>query len=148
MKKLLFFSLLIAHCSLLTANAAVPLPDEYKPSNIAESWAAQNENQMGTIGETETYGATAVTLILGDLISGVLAVIGVLAVYFLVSNGFAYATSYGQQDKIDKAKKGIMWALAGLMVILISYSLIHFVIKIIIATDEGATASWLVHWIA
>lgn len=115
-----------------TALATYGIPEEYQPSNIAESWAEQNPEQLG-----EAYGAVAVTLIIGDIISGVLGVIGVLAVYFLVSNAFKYVTSFGQQDKLDQAKKGIFWALGGLLIVILSYSIVQTVIWIVLSTDES-----------
>lgn len=123
---IIFFSL------FKTAFATYEVPEEYKPSNIAESWADQNEGTEG--GD---YGATAVTYILADLVSGLLGIVGIIAVYFLVSNALSYASSFGQQDKIDKAKKGIMWSLAGLLLIMLSYSIVRFVIKVVLKTDES-----------
>lgn len=126
---------LFAHPAL----AAYGIPDEYKPSNIAESWSAQQEEMT----DEQKYNTTSITYILADLVSGLLAIIGIAAVYFLVSNSLKYATSMGQQDKIDKAKKGITWAIVGLMAVLISYILVRFIIKILLGIDESQLTSIL-----
>lgn len=110
--------------------AAYGIPDEYKPNNIVE-----------TSESVETYSAETVIYLLGDLISGVLALVGVLAVYFLVSNALKYATSFGRQDEAEKAKKGIFWAIGGLLIILLSYIIVRFVIRIVLTTDEAAIDS-------
>ncbi|HAU40300.1 MAG: hypothetical protein UV80_C0001G0058 [Candidatus Peregrinibacteria bacterium GW2011_GWF2_43_17] len=132
MKKILIaittLVLLLPLCK--TAFAAYEVPEEYQPSNIAESRADQNESTEG--GD---YGATAVTYVLADLVSGLLGIVGVIAVYFLVANALSYASSFGQQDKIDKAKKGIMWSIAGLLIIMLSYSIVRFVIRVVLTTD-------------
>jgi len=132
MKKILIaittFIILIPLCN--TALAAYEIPSEYQPSNIAESWAEQSGGVEGG-----NYGALSVTYILADLVSGLLGIVGVVAVYFLVANGLAYASAFGQQDKIDKAKKGIIWSIAGLLIIMLSYSLVRFVIKTVLTTD-------------
>ncbi|EKD63100.1 MAG: hypothetical protein ACD_51C00340G0003 [uncultured bacterium] len=119
-----------------SALAAYGIPDEYKPSNIAESWSAQQDGYT----DEQKYNTTSITYILADLVSGLLAIVGVVAVYFLVSNGLSYATSMGQQDKIDKAKKGITWSIIGLGAILISYILVRFVIKTLFTIDESELA--------
>jgi len=155
MKKLIIgilFSTLCISMVAPTALAAYGLPDEYQPDNIAES-RDLDEN-------TEAYGATAVNYILADLVSGLLGLVGVIAVFFLVSNSLKYVTSFGQQDKIDQAKKGIFWSLGGLLIILISYSAVRFVIRVILEVDvdeETATeateaaedaTSWLMNYLA
>ncbi len=135
MKKVLFtiLTFIVAAWILApTALAAYSIPGEYQPNNIAESWVEQNSEAMG---DTESYGALAVTYILADLVSGLIGITGVIAVYFLVSNSLQYATSFGQQDKIDKAKKGIMWSIIGLFVIMLAYAIVRFVIKIVLTTD-------------
>ena len=127
MKKLTLYILFTVICLTAiapTALATYSIPGEYQPSNIAESWAEAAEGE--SVGDD--YGARSVTYILGDLISGILAITGVLAVYFLVSNGFKYAISFGQQDKIDQAKKGIMWAIGGLLIIMLSYSIVKMIV--------------------
>ncbi|PJB89019.1 hypothetical protein CO082_02430 [Candidatus Peregrinibacteria bacterium CG_4_9_14_0_8_um_filter_44_15] len=137
MKKLIFtiMTFLVAVFVLApTALASYPIPGKYQPSNIAESWVEQNSKAMG---DTESYGALAVTFILADLVSGLLGITGVIAVYFLVSSGLQYATSFGQQDKIDKAKKGITWSIVGIFVIMLAYAIVRFVIKIVLTTDSS-----------
>jgi len=119
-----------------SALAAYGIPDEYKPSNIAESWSAQQEGYT----DEQKYNTKSITYILADLVSGLLAIVGIAAVYFLVSNGLSYATSMGQQDKIDKAKKGITWSIIGLAAVLFSYILVRFVIKVLFTIDESELA--------
>ncbi len=133
MKKLLstIWVLTIVKVLIPIANATYGIPEEYQPSNIAESRAESIPVEGGD------YGARAVTLIIGDLISAALGLIGVLAVYFLVSNGFKYATAFGKQDQIDQAKKGIFWAIGGLLTILISYSIVRLVLSILLTVDEA-----------
>lgn len=123
----IFAFTITALLSIPTTLAAYGLPDEYKPDNIVE-----------TTGSSNTYDADTVTKIIGELISGILGIVGVIAVYFLVSNALKYVTSFGQQDKIDQAKKGIFWAIGGLLIIILSYVIVRFAIKVVIGTDEAA----------
>ncbi|MFA6528983.1 MAG: hypothetical protein WCT46_05605, partial [Candidatus Gracilibacteria bacterium] len=130
MKKYLTKILATAITLMLTAQAALAaygMPEDYKPSNIVDT-----RTGTGTV-----YNASTVTSIITDLISGLLAIIGIAAVFFLVANGLIYATSLGQQDKIDKAKKGITWSIIGLVAVLFSYILVRFVIKILLGIDEA-----------
>ena len=128
LRKILVLTVLL--CSAPEVFATYTVPDEYQPSNIAEPWTESQSNYGG-----DDYGAYTVTLILGDMVSGVLALVGVLAVYFLVSNALKYVSSFGQQDKLDQAKKGIFWAIGGLLVIILSYTIVRFVIRVVVTVD-------------
>lgn len=52
---------------------------------------------------------------------------GAVAVTFLILGGYRYITSQGNQDLVEKAKKTIIYALIGLIVVFISASLFDFI---------------------
>ncbi|HRY91006.1 MAG TPA: hypothetical protein P5229_01540 [Candidatus Gracilibacteria bacterium] len=75
-------------------------------------------------GQTET----AIT---GQLIPAVtrtvIAMAGMLAVLFIIYGGIQILTAYGKTEKIESAKKTITWAIAGLIISLLSYAIVSIV---------------------
>lgn len=54
----------------------------------------------------------------------------ILALYFLVTAGYQYVTSGGNAEKTKKAGQTIIFACVGLILVIVSYSLITWVFKI------------------
>lgn len=52
----------------------------------------------------------------------------VVAVVFLVYNGFTYMTAAGDSNKTEKAQKGIANALIGLVIVIIAGLIVNFVL--------------------
>lgn len=63
------------------------------------------------------------------LILLVLGIAGLIAVAFLVFAGFRYITSAGNEDQAEAAKKTIINAIIGIVVIILSYSIVTVVIN-------------------
>ncbi|MCF7906044.1 pilin [Candidatus Gracilibacteria bacterium] len=74
--------------------------------------------------------ADDVTLYLQRIINGVAGIAATLAVAFLVVNAFALVTATGGSDKIAKAKKGVIWSLVGLLLIIGSYVVVKTIIAL------------------
>ena len=53
---------------------------------------------------------------------------GAVAVLIIIIAGFMYATSNGNPDTIKKAKNAILYAVIGLIVILLAFTITQFVI--------------------
>lgn len=53
---------------------------------------------------------------------------GILAVFFIIIGGISYTLSAGDPSKISKAKDTILYAVIGLIVVLISFVAIQFVL--------------------
>lgn len=63
------------------------------------------------------------------LINYVLAIVGVVALAYLVYGGFMYITSAGNEDKIETAKGILVNAVVGIVVIGVAAALVNFVIR-------------------
>jgi hypothetical protein len=57
-----------------------------------------------------------------------LRIAGILAVVLIIVNGYQYLTSAGSSDKISKAKTGLLQAIVGLSIALLSSTIIYFII--------------------
>jgi phage shock protein PspC (stress-responsive transcriptional regulator) len=83
---------------------------------------------------------TDVTLIgiIGLVIKTILGLVGVLALIVTIWSGIQWITSSGNEEKISSAKKTLIGAVIGLLVIVVSYAIVSFVMDKLTAT--GAIA--------
>ena len=75
-----------------------------------------------------TGDVTDITNIMQKFGNGLTGVAAALAVLFIVLNCFTLITAVGESDKIANAKKGLIWSLVGLVVIVGSYVLVKTII--------------------
>jgi len=73
--------------------------------------------------------------LIGNMIRGLLGIVGALALFYLVLGGITWMTSQGNADKVDKGKQTIVWAIFGLIMVFISYVLVNLVFQVL----EGRT---------
>lgn len=52
---------------------------------------------------------------------------GLIALILVIFGGFKYMTSGGDQKAVESGKKTIMWAIIGLVVILLSFAIVRFI---------------------
>lgn len=65
--------------------------------------------------------------VLSDIINWILGLVGVIAVLMLVWGGFNYLTSAGNPEATKKAKQTITYAIIGIIIIALAYTLVNFV---------------------
>ncbi len=138
MIKKLFLSVLAAICFSLFVNGAlavIQLDESLRPSNLP-SFAVAEE---GT-GEDnpETRATQTLILFVGNLVSQFLLFAGAITIIFLIVAGANYIFAFGKDQLIEKGKKGIVWSLIGLIIIMLSYAIVQGVIQIILQVDEKA----------
>ncbi|MBN1494772.1 PKD domain-containing protein [Candidatus Peregrinibacteria bacterium] len=76
-----------------------------------------------------------------NAVNFILGFLGLLAVIIVIYGGFMYLTAMGNEEKTGKGKKSIMYAMIGIVIILISFALVNTVIKGIgRGTDSGTDA--------
>jgi hypothetical protein len=76
----------------------------------------KGDNTTGTFSGT-VYG----------IIQIVLSVVGLIAVAYIIYGGFRYVTSAGDEKAVGEAKKTILNAIIGLIVVILSYVLVRVV---------------------
>jgi hypothetical protein len=72
----------------------------------------------------------------GNFIVTLLQISGGVAVILIIYNGFQYITSRGDDGEIDQAKTNITWIIGGLVLLMVSYVVVRFVIKVSLIPDE------------
>jgi hypothetical protein len=66
---------------------------------------------------------------IGQIIKGLLGVVGSVALIMFVYGGFTWLTSAGDKNKITKGRDTMLWATLGLTIIFSSYTLVRFVLE-------------------
>jgi len=91
----------------------------------AQSTGFWDNPQGGTapnVAAQGTLGANVTTII-----NYLLGILGLVAVAFLIYAGILMVTAGGAEEQVTKARKIIMYAVAGIVIILLSYTIVTFV---------------------
>lgn len=76
-------------------------------------------------------GTQSIPVIIGQVVRALLSLIGLIALVMFIYGGLLWMTSAGNTDKIDTAKKTLIWSSIGVLVTLGAASLVNFVLKTI-----------------
>jgi len=77
---------------------------------------------MGTLlpsGDPDTWNLGHINELLINVAKFALVFAGGIAMIYLIFGAFQYFTAYGNEERATKAKNTILWAIVGLVVILI-----------------------------
>lgn len=74
-------------------------------------------------------GATEAQQFIQSIINVALTFVGLIALGFLIYGGFQYITAAGDEGKAESAKKTILYAIIGLIVIGLAAAVVNFVIE-------------------
>ena len=84
------------------------------------TWAG---GKCTTPGQTKTLGDRV-----KDIVNILLFVLGAIAVIVIVIGGIRYALSGGDSSQVSAAKNTILYAVVGLVVAILAYSIVNFVL--------------------
>ncbi len=76
-----------------------------------------------------TGGEGSFRVLILNVVNFFLLFLGLIAVIMIIYGGVTYVTAAGNQESIDKAKKIIMYAIVGIIIVLISFALVRTVIS-------------------
>jgi hypothetical protein len=82
------------------------------------------KGDMTGVSIDDFTGAGNFTTLVQNILKWLLSVAGAVALLMLIYGGIIYITSTGDQAKAEQGKKIVTWTIAGLLVILMSYSII------------------------
>ena len=68
----------------------------------------------------------------------VLYVVGIVSVIMLIYGGLRYVTSGGDSKKVTDAKNTILYAIIGLIISILAFSIVNFVINAVTGTNNSA----------
>lgn len=78
---------------------------------------------------TGTGGEGSFRQIILNIVNFILYFLGLIAVIMVIYGGITYVTSAGNQESVEKAKKIIMYAIIGIIIVLISFALVNTIIS-------------------
>ena len=104
--------------------------------NVAATATMLQVAALGVFAQEDFTPPSPVEGELIDWIHGVLNLVigltGLIAVGFLIYSGVQYIMSAGDEGKVEKASKGIMYAVVGLVICFIAVLVVNFVINRVI----------------
>ena len=108
--------------------------------DLRPGYAPGSRGEMANPGANieDKYGTQAVSQIIGDIALVFIQISGVIAIYFIVTSGLTYVKAFGREEELGKAKKGLIWSIVGLVVIISAYAIVQNVLRITLTVDESA----------
>lgn len=113
--------------------AAIQIPDTLRPDNLPD-WDVAAATDPD---HPETAATQTVILFVGNMVSQVLLFMATIAIVFVIFSGANYIFAFGKDERIERGKRGLFWSLAGLVIVLLSYSIVQGVISIILQVDSS-----------
>ena len=84
-------------------------------------------------GSEETGIAEVIALIIKMFLS----IVGVIFIVLIIYSGFRWMTSGGEEEAIRKAKKTIVAATIGLVIVILAYTLTYFIFEALLNSEGG-----------
>lgn len=114
--------------STLTASGVILL------SSVSTAFAFGLDPSENPVAK-ETGGETSLLDLVLRILQFFLGFLGILAVIMVIYGGIRYVTSAGNEDGATAGKKIIMYAVIGLIIVLLSFVLINTVINAGVSTE-------------
>lgn len=103
---------------------AHPIAPIYAAGDFVGPLPATEGQLDNPLGENKTVQDVIVLVI-----SYLLGILGVVALAMVVYGGLQYVYSAGNSERLQKAKETILWALIGVAIVILSLSIMRFVIS-------------------
>lgn len=94
------------------------------PASAGFGW----DNKANDIQATTGLGNTEPQIIAANIINIVLGFLGILSVCLILFAGFKWMTAAGNEERVNEAKKLLVAAVIGLLIILAAYAIAAFVL--------------------
>ena len=133
MKRIVLFSLLLLSFVLLS-HSGQALAD-------AKGAIQCGVNAVANVDCSTAPSGTSITDLVKTIINVLSALAGAAAVIMLIVGGFRYVTSAGSETAVTGAKKTILYALVGLVVVAVAQIVVHFVLNNIGSSGTAASNS-------
>lgn len=130
MKKLLIIIFIITAYFFIPINLILAAGTEDAPKTTAPANTVSLPNPLGSGADK-----TDIPKFLGQIINYAMSILGSLALVMVIYGGLTWMLSAGNDDKVKKGKEIVIWSVAGIGLIFLSYVLVRFVIMAL----SGAT---------
>ncbi|PIR76535.1 MAG: hypothetical protein COU32_01575 [Candidatus Magasanikbacteria bacterium CG10_big_fil_rev_8_21_14_0_10_42_10] len=82
---------------------------------------------LNTVADRVGVDKTSIPVYVGTIVNAVLLLVGIIFFILMFYAGFRWMTARGEEEKIGKARKTLIGATIGLVVIISSYALTNFI---------------------
>lgn len=90
----------------------------------------QGEFELPAAEEYNTIGNnTSIRDFIQKVLNFILSFLGLIAIIAIIYAGYMYIVAAGEDGQIEKAKKTIIYAIIGLIVVVVSYALVNTILK-------------------
>ena len=86
--------------------------------------------------ENPITGIDSPNQLIGQIINGVLGIVGSLALVMFIYGGFVWMLAAGSNEKVQKGKDILVWATIGLVVIFAAFAIVDFILRGITNTPK------------
>ena len=90
------------------------------------------------VEEEIELGGGDIRVMIARIINVALGLLGIVALLLILYGGFLWMTAGGNSEKLDKAKKIILRAVIGLIIIISAYSITYFVFRYLPGGGSGS----------
>lgn len=107
-------------------------------SAFAQSNAIFDPARDSIPGLQQAGGERPLRQIIGTVVTAALGFVGLIAVILFIYYGFLFLTAAGKDEQIKNAKKGMMYSIMGIVIILLAYSIVSLIFSAVSTGDTGA----------
>ena len=93
--------------------------------DVAFAQAIDPEADQPAIIRALSGGQTGLRGIVLTIVNFFLTFLGLLAVVMIIYGGFLYVSSAGNEENVNKAKKILLYAVLGIVIIIVSFALVN-----------------------
>lgn len=97
-------------------------------ASVAMAQAIDPTQDQPAIIAALSGGQTGLRGIVLTIVNFFLTFLGLLAVVMIIYGGFLYVGSAGNEENVNKAKKILMYAVLGIIVIIVSFALVNTIL--------------------
>jgi len=100
---------------------------QFVPALAQGTGLISGSDQPGRLAEA-TGGQGNLRQLVLTFLNFFLGFLGLIAVIMIIYGGVLYVTAAGEQEKVDKGKKIIMYAVIGIVIILLAFALVNTIL--------------------
>ena len=120
----------------LIAPVALPVTVFAQGNDIQGGLCSGAELEIGAPCDTSTAGNDEINTFIANAINLFSLIVGIIAVVMIIIGGLKYITSGGDSGNVTGAKNTILYALIGLIIVVLAQVIVRFVIN---QTNDLAT---------
>ncbi len=108
-------------------------------AQLLDSGGALNQLQTNTdqVSLTAGLGRASVGTIISSIIKAVLGLLAAIFLVLMITAGFQWMTSAGNEAQVKKAQDTIKTAIIGLVIVLAAYAITYFIFKYLPFSGSG-----------